>query len=169
MKKYTPYILPLVVITIVGFLNYRWYVNRQPTARIDHQALSIENLTKEEKNDFLKGVKDYQQKRLRPENKLNQAAGNVRYLVENGRFKFSLTANLPRVSQDYLVWLHPLDSDKIEKIGTLVSHKGGLLASGSVAADVLPAEMIVTTEKNPTKVMQRVLLRAIIDDVSGRK
>ncbi len=169
MKKYTPYILPLIVVFIIGFLGYRWYINRRPTAEISHQALSIKNLTNKEKSDLLKGVKDYQQTQLRPENKRNNAIGDVRYLIEQGRFKFSLTANLPETGKTYFVWLHPLNTDKIEKVGQLTAHKGGLLESGSISADVLPAEMIISTEQNPTKVMHSIILRAVIDNTSRGK
>lgn len=68
MKKYTPYILPLIVIAVVFILVYRWYNMRteRMTSSLLDEGVIIENLSEEELAETLNEAGDFKTIELKP-------------------------------------------------------------------------------------------------------
>ncbi len=61
MKRFTPYIFPLVVLLVIFFLVYRWYSLRSQQRAEDAEfgeGIQIENLSEEEAANVVTGVGD---------------------------------------------------------------------------------------------------------------
>lgn len=124
MKKYTPYIFPLLVLIIVFFLVYRWYSNRNQTAGNNYDAqLQAEELNETELSSLLGGVEDFETVEMQPvptevpteapsetsdsmeepptsapettsAEEDSSRRGNIRFQIVAGKIIFSVLANL---------------------------------------------------------------------------
>lgn len=163
MKKYTPYIFPLVVLSVVFLLVFRWYGMR--TSRLDQdlfaEGIEIENLSEDELAESINGVGDYDSVELTSES--DDAQGVVRYEIKDEKVRFSVMANLPESDQDYRVWLKEVDGDAIREVFALTPGKGGYVGSAALPAELLPFEVIVSEELDAVDATETSVLRGVIE------
>jgi hypothetical protein len=162
MKKYTPYIFPLVVLSVVFLLVFRWYSMR--TQRLDQdlfaEGVEIENLSEDELVRSISGVGDYDSVEL--EAAAEDSQGVIRYELKDDKVRFSVMANLPETGADYRVWLKEVDGDAMREVFVLESGKGGYIGSAALPAELLPFEVIVSQEENSSDAIDSSVLRGII-------
>lgn len=178
MKKYTPYLLPLIILSVIFFLVFRWYNQRTSQVQEDlfGEGIQIENLSEEELRETLGGSDDLQTVELQPvvtETELGQegegaeatepqlAEGVIRYEEVAGRTRFSVIATLPMSEEPYQVFLRKTGGEDIRHAFTLTSRKGGYLGTASLPNEELPIEVLVT--RGGTDVPGRILLRGILE------
>ncbi len=168
MKKYTPYIFPLIVVIIVFFLVYRWYSVR--TERDTQQAdvgegIQIENLTPEQLQSMSQGSRDLESTTMEPGTPDAEAAGigTIRYEVVDGKVNFSVLANLPDSETPYTVWVRSKDGTDLTQAFTLSMGKGGYMGTAAVPEDLLPLEVIVSQATSKDAVMDSVVLKGMIE------
>jgi hypothetical protein len=163
MKKYTPYIFPLVVLSVVFLLVFRWYSMRTDRLETDlfAEGVEIENLSEDEMVRSINGVGDYDSVELGSESEDSQ--GVVRYEVKEGKVRFSVVANLPESDMDYSVWLKEVDGDAMREVFTLVSGKGGYVGSAALPSELMPFEIIVSEESNAADVLEMNILRGVVE------
>lgn len=167
MKKYTPFILPLIIIAVVFVLVYRWYSMRteRMTSSLLDEGVVIENLSEAEIQESFSEAADFETVQLNPvqpgaqegdqasDDESNQGeqpeaqdpagTGVIRYQVEDGRVRFSVVANFPESGESYQVFLRDTDGMVTRFAFTLEDSKGGQMGSAAVSADILPVEVVV--------------------------
>lgn len=162
MKKYTPYVFPLIVVGIILILVFRWYSLR--TKSIEYSLLgegvSIENLSQEEMIDSLTGVGDYETVQL--EGATEADSGVVRYELKDDKIRFSVMANLPESESSYRVWLKSLNGTAMREVFVLEAGKGGYIGSAALPAELLPFEVIVSQNGDARMADQQSLLRGTV-------
>jgi hypothetical protein len=163
MKKYTPYVFPLIVISVVFLLVFRWYNLRSDLVEYDllGEGIEIENLSEEEASRFSQGVADFESVNLEGANPDN--SGIVRYEIEGDIVRFSVEANLPESGREYRVWLRSLDGKAMREAFVLSPAKGGYLGNATLPAELLPFEIIVSDLETAREVDENGLLRGVID------
>lgn len=164
MKKYLPYVFPVIAILIVVFLLFRWYrMNDQRDGEISQfgEGVEIENLSDSEAQEVLSGVGDYTTVEMDSTN--DEAMGSIRYELDEDKVRFSVMATLPEPEAgQYQVWLREVDGDAVRKAFVLDMSKGGYMGSAGVSADVLPFEVVVSKELNPDNELEEELLSATL-------
>ena len=163
MKKYTPYIFPLVVLSVVFLLVFRWYGMR--TQRLEQdlfaEGVEIENLSEGELVKSINGVGDYDSVELSSESE--DSRGVIRYEIKDDKVGFSVMANLPESDEDYRVWLKEVDGEAMREVFTLVEGKGGYVGSAALPSALLPFEVIVSEEIDAMDVMETNILKGVIE------
>lgn len=168
MKKYTPYIFPLIVVVIVFFLVYRWYsLNTQRGGQRSDltEGIQVENLSPEQVQKVLKGSKDVATAKLQPAEaaKPDQVgSGSIRYEISGGKVNFTVSADLAETAQQYHVWVRSQDGDDLTDAFVLEMGKGGYTGSAAVPEDLLPLEVIVSTSDKKSEVLQSAVLQGVI-------
>ncbi|MBP7700453.1 hypothetical protein KA111_00115 [Candidatus Woesebacteria bacterium] len=167
MKKYTPYIFPLVVLGVIFLLVFRWYSMK--TERLDDssfaEGVEIENLSQDELVKSINGVGDYASVNLN--SKDEDTTGVVRYEVKDDKVRFSVMANLPESDEEYNVWLKEVDGTEMREVFSLVSGKGGYIGSAALPSELLPFEIIVSQEKTAKGAMDTSILNGVIKEVEN--
>lgn len=157
MKKYTPYILPLVVVAVVFILVYRWYNMRteRMTSSLLDEGVVIENLSEEELQETLDEASDFKTAELKPvqpaesetEGETPESSetgeGVIRYDITDNRVVFSVIGTFPKSEENYQVFLKDIDGTVTRHAFTLEDRKGGLVGSAAVSVDILPVEVLV--------------------------
>jgi hypothetical protein len=167
MKKYTPYILPLIVIAVVFILVFRWYNmrNDRMTSSLLEEGVVIENLSEEELQETLDEAGDYETVQLQPvapaaeeEESMSDpettdegdkvelsetGQGVIRYDIQDDRVRFSVIGTFPESSEPYQAFLRDVDGTVTRHAFTLEERKGGLVGSAAISVDVLPVEVII--------------------------
>lgn len=169
MKKYTPYLLPLIVLSVVFFLVFRWYNTRTERQQADlfGEGVQIEDLTDEELMETLSGSEDLETVQLEQVDVEDEAEapavaeGVIRYDIVNDRVRFSVVASLPLDEQNYHIWLRDQDGETTRYISSLSERKGGFIGSASLPVDQLPVEVLVT--RGSQLELGTVLLRGRLD------
>ncbi len=177
MNKYTPYLLPLVVLSVVFFLVFRWYNARTEQLRPDlfGEGVQIENLTDDELLDTFDESSDLetvQLERVAPPTTEDETAepetpaatlaeGVIRYTVQDDRARFSVIVTLPMEAENYHVWIRDAETDTDRYVFTLSEQKGGFLGSASIPVDQLPVEVLVA--RGSQTEMGTVLLRGTLE------
>ena len=166
MKKYTPYLLPLIVLSVVFFLVFRWYNTRTERQQADlfGEGVQIENLTDEELQETLSGAGDLetvQLEQVEPESAPEVAEGVIRYEIIEDRARFSVVASLPIDADNYQVWLRDANGENTRHAFSLAERKGGLIGSASIPVDQLPVEVLVT--RGSSDEMGSVLMRGMLE------
>lgn len=170
MKRFTPYIFPLIVLAIVFFLVYRWYNMRsQPTTDGEvGEGIKIENLSDADANSILRGTGDFQTAPLQAaENTTSEVlgAGSIRYELKDGKVRFSVAADLPESETPYTVWIRTSNSDNLTSAFTLEVGKGGYVGTAAVSEDMLPLEVIVSQATTKEQALNSVILRGVLEPV----
>ena len=162
MKRYTPYIFPLVVLGIIFMLVFRWYTLKSERSEyaLLGEGVEIENLSQEEMVNSIQGVGDYETVELNSENPDN--SGVVRYEVKDDKVRFSVMANLPEPTTEYNVWLRSTDGTAMREVFTLVEGKGGYIGSAALPSDLLPFEVIISEASEAESVNGNYLLRGVV-------
>lgn len=155
MKKYTPYIFPLVVVGIVFLLVFRWYNMRtqQAEEQLFGEGVQIENLSEDEVRDALTGVGDYETVALSQDAGATQpTTGEIKYEIRDDKVRFTVSADLDPTTGPYQVWLKESAGEAKRLAFTLEEGKAGLFGSAALPANLLPFEVLVTkqsTEDEP--------------------
>lgn len=162
MKKYTPYIFPLVVLSVVFLLVFRWYSMRTQRLEPDTfaEGVEIENLSEDELVNSINGVGDYEVVDLTASEE--EAQGEIRYEIVDEKVRFSVMANLPESDMSYHVWLKEVDGDAIREVFTLEPGKGGYIGSAALPSELLPFEVIVTEGSDGVDAAETNVLRGVI-------
>lgn len=168
MKKYTPYIFPLIVVVIVFFLVYRWYsvrTDRDPQQADLGEGIQIENLTPEQLQNMSQGSKDLETATMESGMPDAETAGigTIRYEIVNGKVNFSVLANLPDSATPYTVWVRSKDGSDLTQAFTLEMGKGGFMGTAAVSEERLPLEVIVSQAATKEAVMESVVLKGMIE------
>lgn len=160
LKKIVPYIFPILAIAFVLFMFVRWY-----SARVAEQGktllsdeLEISTLTQEHEESIILGTADFSTVAMSSE---GESKGEIRYQLLDDKLNFTVTANLPDSKEAFAVWLREIDGDTKKKVFTLLYSKAGYIGSASVPAEVLPVEVVVSTESD--LLLEDALLRGIIE------
>lgn len=166
MKRFLPFIFPLVAVLVIVFLVFRWYrLNTQTPGEISEfgEGVEIENLSQNETREALAGVGDYQTVDMEATNP--EDMGQVRYEIKDGKVRFSVMANLPQVeTATYQVWLREPGSSVSRQAFELVEGKGGYLGSAAISAQVLPFEVVVSRETRPDDQIESILLKGLVQE-----
>lgn len=168
MKRFTPYIFPLIVLAIVFFLVYRWYSMRSQPADTGQvgEGIEIENLSEADEDSILRGTGDFQTtplERAEDSQSAVEGVGSIRYEIQDGRVRFSVSADLPEPETQYTVWIRTQDSDNLTNAFTLELGKGGYMGTAAVSADLLPLEVIVSETTDKSQVLNTVILRGTVE------
>ncbi len=169
MKKYTPYIFPLIVIVIVFFLVYRWYSlkTQRDSAPIDlAQDIQIEELSPDQLSSVLRGAADVSTTELEPSETTTDVPagrGTIRYIIQDGRVNLTVLADLPASETAYRVWVRSQNGDDLTEAFMLETGKGGYMGSAAIPQDKLPLEVIVSTASEESEVLNTAILRGSID------
>ncbi|GIK84287.1 MAG: hypothetical protein BroJett025_09090 [Patescibacteria group bacterium] len=163
MKKYTPYIFPLVVLGIIFMLVFRWYTLRAERSEyaLLGEGVEIENLSQEEMVKSIKGVGDYESIDLTSQDPENN--GVVRYELKDDKVRFSVMANLPEPTTEYHVWLRSIDGTAMREVFTLVAGKGGYIGSAALPSELLPFEMIISESAQAEVADENYVLRGTLE------
>lgn len=165
MQKYLPYVFPAVAVAIVLFLTFRWYrLNTQPQGEISQfaEGVEIEDLSQSELQDQLASSTNFETKDM--EASSEDAMGDIRYELTDGKVRFSVYANLPLLEQgEYQVWLQDLAGETQRKAFVLESGKGGYMGSAAISEEVLPFKVIVSKEMRPDDEIEMVLLQTTLE------
>lgn len=106
MKRFTPYIFPLIVLLIIFFLVYRWYSLRSQQQAENAEfgeGIQIENLSEEEAANVVTGVGDVETAPLEAPDQGDEAqadvadgenTGTIRYEISGNKVIFSVLATL---------------------------------------------------------------------------
>jgi len=162
MKKYLPFVFPLVALLVVMFLAYNWYTmrtNRPGQVSTFGEGVEIEDLTG--KDSVLKGSSDYKKVTLLGD---TEATGEIRYEIKDGKVRFSVIADLPELTAgEYQVWLKDVNSEAVRKAFVLEMSKGGYMGSAAIDESTLPFEVVVSKEVRPDAMVEQVILKARLD------
>ncbi|NCN82690.1 MAG: hypothetical protein GW947_01870 [Candidatus Pacebacteria bacterium] len=169
LKKYTPYIFPLLVFLLVFFLIFRWFQLRSERANNElnfSEGIQIENLSEDQQRTMLQAAGDYDTVNLSPEASddvmvKQDVTGVIRYEVTDGKVLFSVIVTAMQ-TDEYHVWLHDTDTNELSPAFDLVAGKGGLVGTAAINSDLLPVEVVVSTSSDKTKVLDNVVLRGIL-------
>jgi hypothetical protein len=102
MKKFLPFVFPVIALLIVAFLAFRWYNSRTVRGEAKtggiNEGVRIEDLTQEEMNRLnAQGTAGKDLKTLKLEGK--DVTGQVRYELKDGQVQFTVNAALPDLEQ----------------------------------------------------------------------
>ena len=167
LKKYYPFIIPVVSLLLVIFLAFRWYnLRTQRDKDLKFNEVKIENLTPQDQ--IVIGSPDTSTVSLKPENE-ELATGQVRYRIVDERVLFSVSADLAQIDKGaYQVWISTKDQVIFQKAFVLEYGKGGYVGSASVSKEQLPLEIIVSQELTvDDQIIEQELLRGVIDASSS--
>lgn len=164
MKKYYPYVFPALALLVVGVLAFRWYnmrTQRDGQITTFGEGVEIENLSESDADRILRGVGDYKTATLSGE---GETQGQVRYEIKDDKVNFSVIADLPALEAgNYQVWLQDADGLSKSKAFVLEVGKGGFMGSGSLDAEKMPFEVVVSVEKTDDSEMEEVVLKGMVE------
>lgn len=162
MKKYLPFVFPALALAIVIFLGYRWYTAQttKTEGRITDFAEGVEvNQLSQAQLDKLKpsGAKDVPSVALIGE---GENLGQVRYELADGQVAFTVNADLPapQKGEFYQVWLKAVDRDDKTRVFKLELGKAGYMGWGSVSAETLPFQVVVSKETKDDDQLEMTVL-----------
>jgi hypothetical protein len=163
MKKFLPFVFPFIALAIVLFLAVRWY-NTKTAYNEDRIAdfgdsIKIQDLSLTDKNKLGKTAKDVKTIELKGEN----ASGEIRYEVRDGKLEFTVNADLPQLEKGiYQVWLKEVNGNGKKKAFVLEDTKGGFSGSAAIDKNVPAFEVVVTREMYNDEVMETVVLSGMV-------
>ena len=168
MKKFIPFLFPAIALLVVLMLTVRWY--RANTGRTEGkimpfaEGVQIEDLNQTEMQRLSRMVRDINTVKLEG---TGEASGEVRYDVVDGKVSFTVTAELPTLTEGkYQVWLKEVNGEKKRRAFVLEETKSGYLGSAAISADTLPFEVVVSKEVRDDDQMELPVLKGIVEKVS---
>lgn len=167
MKKYSPYILPALVFGVVLLLVFRWYNNRtQPVSsgELFGEGVQIEDLSDQDARSVISGTaKDIKTVQLQSgEGVPEESSAMVRYEIKDDKVRFSVIANMPD-DETYTVWLKEVGGTAMREAFTLEMGKGGLVGSAALPANLLPFEVLISTQTDAQDALEQPLYSGIIE------
>lgn len=165
MKKFSPFVFPLVVVAVIFFLVYRWYtVSTNKVTELGlTEGVQIENLTDDEIISAMQGTDDLDTVELESTTDVD---GQIRYEVTDDTVTFSVIANLPESEDPQHVWVRSDSDENYEKIFTLQAVKGGFIGSASLDTQLLPLEVIVSPSEDSSSLEETAVLRGVLEENS---
>lgn len=165
MKKFVPFIFPLIALVIVIFLAYRWYSMNTPANKGEisdfGEGVTIENLSEDTQAAIIKGSPDLKTAALSGEGEVN---GEVRYEIKDGKVRFTVMAELPKSGTGgYQVWLNKVGGSQRQKAFELVPGKGGYIGSAAIDEALLPFEVNVTKPGATSAAPGETVLKGVIN------
>jgi len=160
MKKFLPFVFPFIALVIVLFLAIRWY-NSKTVHTSDKIAnfgdnVKIEQITQSDQQRIKQPAADVKTVQMQG----NNANGQIRYEINNGKVAFTVNAELPQLKQGlYQVWLQEVNGNTRKKAFTLTFTKGGFEGSAAVGVDVLPVDVVVSQENHNDDNIETVLMK----------
>jgi len=175
LKKYAPYIFPLLVFLLVFFLIFRWFQLRSERANNElnfSEGIQIENLSEDEQISILRGAGDFDTVELAPEEAeesdetmtIPEISGLIRYEIVDGKVRFSVIVTADQEAA-YYVWLHDADTNELSPAFALEAGKGGWVGTAAINTDLLPVEVVVSTSNDKNSVLDSVILRGMLQPV----
>lgn len=163
MKKFLPFVFPLVALLIVLFLAVRWYntktVHSDENKIADFGAIKVDDLSQLGKNGTPQMAKDLKTVAL----KGVSAQGEVRYDVVDNKLQFTVSTDLPQIKTGtYQVWLKQANGEARKKAFALTYSKGGYVGSAEVSADALPFDIVVSKKLHNDDTLEEVLMMGTI-------
>lgn len=143
LQNLLPYVFPLIAIIFVVIMFARWYKGKTaetPSSLLDSQ-LKVESLPADIQNSVIKGATDYKMIDMQG---TDEAVGELRYQIKDGKLSFTVTANLPESKEEYAVWLADTKNQARKRVFNLVYSKAGYVGSAVVSDEVLPVKVVVT-------------------------
>jgi len=162
LKKFGPYILPLLALIFVAVMFIRWYGGKtadKPEGSLISSELEVSTLSPDEEESIIRGAADFSSVEMLA---LGDASGEIRYQLVGEKLNFTVTANLPEADEAFAVWLKEVEGDARKKVFVLDYSKAGYIGSASVPADVLPVEVVVSTESD--LLLEDAILRGMIEE-----
>ncbi len=175
MKRFTPYIFPLIVVGIVFFLVYRWYALKTERSAANSQYgedIAIEKLSTQDAQKMLVGGADVTTSPLKLSETVSpeqMGRGSIRYEIQDNKVIFSVTADLPEKETPYVVWMRSPNGDDLTQAFVLSAGKGGFVGSAAISADKLPLEVIVSTAQTKGEVLQSEILKGMLSKPEAKK
>lgn len=165
MKKLYPYVFPAIALAFLIFLSYRWYslrTQRDSSMTPFEEGVMVESLSQADAQQILKGVGDL--KTVELTGAQTTGAGEIRYEIKDGRVRFSVQAELPKLKTGmYQVWLKEVGTEAKKKAFVLEYGKAGYIGTASVAESSLPFEVVVTKTSQDATEMGEVVLSGRIN------
>ncbi len=167
MKKYLPYIFPAIAVLVIIGLAFRWSAVRnadQGQVSDFGQSIQVEELSDEQNQARLSRVEDLDSVQL--DNQTDEpGAAEVRYEVVDGTVEFTVFGNLPDSDATYQVWIGETAGEGVKKAFALKPGKAGYMASGSVTAESLPFDIIISEESNAADdSLEEIILRGTVEE-----
>lgn len=163
MKKVLPFVFPVAAFALMAFLVFQWYGRNTATSgdiAEFGEGIEIEELAGPELDSVMKGTGDYSTVKLEGS---EEAMGQVRYEIKDGKVRFSVSAGLPEIEAGmYQVWLKAVDSDASRKAFTLEFSKSGYTGSAAISEETLPFEVVVTREMSDDDTMEQMVLKGTL-------
>ncbi len=153
MKKFLPFLFPLIALIIVFVMVLRWY-NEQTAAKqgqIPDSAavIQVDPLATADANRLRQPGQPAKDTSSVEMNGAQHVLGQIRYELKNGQVLFSVIANLPKPSSGvYQVWVAAQNQQNPTKAFVLTLAKGGYEGSGQIPANLLPVTISVTNLTN---------------------
>ena len=147
-KQFVPYLLPLLALIFVVIMFVRWYSGRTaqgPDSSLIGNDLEVSSLSQDEEESIIRGTADFATVEMTGE---GQASGEIRYQLMDDKLNFTVTANLPDANEPFAVWLKEVDGEAKKRVFVLEYSKAGYIGSASVPAEVLPVEVVVSTQSD---------------------
>jgi hypothetical protein len=168
MKKFLPFVFPLLSLLIVIFLVFRWYDQRTQRGSITPFADGIEITELENGQDVSlvnNSTANSVAMSVEDEESEIPVQGEIRFQEDEDEITFAVYAQMPE--GNYEVWLKDPDSEAVRKAFVLEMKKGGYIGSASISKEVLPFEVLVT--EAGLEVPEKVLLKGelTVEDCQG--
>ena len=119
LKKFSPYILPLLAFIFVTVMFVRWYSGKtanKPEGSLISNDLEVTSLSQDEEESIIKGTADYSTIEMLA---MGEASGEIRYQLVGEKLNFTVTANLPDGNEAFAVWLKEVYGDARKKVFVL--------------------------------------------------
>lgn len=167
MKALIPFILPLVVLIILGAAFWRWVQNNSKP-EISDQAASVEVTDVDEAttSELARGAADVPTVTMvAPENApadTTDSQARVRYQISGDTASLLVLASLANPAETYTVWFKPANSDVLTRAFVLEEGKGGLMGTASVPVSSLPLTVYLTTAESAADVAANTYFQAVV-------
>jgi len=154
MRKFLPFVFPLLALLIVVYLGMRWYrtetsrntADKKPAQFAD--GAKIEDLSASTSSQLKTPAKDEKTVDMSGS---DNAKGQIRYELKDGKVYFSVFADLPELKDGegvYQVWLKQVNGDQKRKAFTLENTKSGYTGGAAISMDTLPFDVVVTKQQS---------------------
>ncbi len=167
MKALIPFILPLVVLIILGAAFWRWVQNNSKP-EISDNAASVEVMEVDQATttELARGADDVPTVNMvTPDNapeSADDSQARVRYQIEGNTASLLVLASLVDQTEEYTVWLKPSNSEVLTRAFVLEEGKGGLMGTASVPVSSLPLTVYLTTADTMADVPTNTYFEAVI-------
>lgn len=191
MKALIPFILPLVVLIILGVVFWRWVQNNSNEPAISDSAASVQVMEVDQATttELARGASDVPTVEMTSPEDAPEAADNssarIRYQIKDNAVSLLVLASLATRVQaarqaaqneattagevqptpsdpKYIVWFKPAGQETLTRAFELEVGKGGFMGTASVSLDALPMTVYITTAETMADVPANTWFEATI-------